>query len=101
MLPLLNAVLRAVLPAPADFLADVVTDSIEHVPGIVRAAKDPVELEDELFAFFEDVLDDLPFIETADAVELASGAVTLVGVLTKACRQAKPRPWRARRRGVA
>ena len=57
--------------------------------------------EDELFAFFEDVLDDLPFIETADAVELASGAVALVGVLTKACRQAKPRPWRARRRGVA
>lgn len=98
MLPLLHAVLRAVLPAPADFVADVVVDCFEHVPAIVKAAKDPWELDNDLYAFFEDVIDDLPFVEEEQAGELATGCVALVNVIRKACKEAKPRPWRRRKK---
>lgn len=96
MLPLLNGVLRAILPRPADFLADVVTDLVEHLPEVIHASRDEYRLEEELYDLCREVFDDLPFVDAADAADLATGATALALVVRKACAERVVKPWRKR-----
>lgn len=96
MLPLLNGVLRAILPRPADFFADVVTDLVEHLPDVLRSSHDAYQLEAEIYDLCREVFDDLPYVDAEDAADLATGATALALVIRQACADVKPKPWRKR-----
>ncbi len=79
--------LRLALPAPADWLADLVAGLVEDVPQVVRASRGgwTVALEAELRDMVADALDELPGVTDEEADQLAEAVVIVVRRIHEDC----------------
>jgi hypothetical protein len=79
--------LRLALPAPADWLADLVAGLVEDVPQVVRASRGgwTVALEAELRDMVADALDELPGVTDEEADQLAEAVVIIVRRIHEDC----------------
>jgi hypothetical protein len=96
-MPILVTVLRGVLPARLDWIAEALGDLIAHVPTVIEATPGGVWSSDAEAAVIElarDVLDEVPGLSEEDEEYLSVATAIVVRLIVTSPRKA-PR-WRAK-----
>jgi hypothetical protein len=93
--PFLVTVLRGVLPARLDWIADALGDLAAHIPSVIDATPGGVWSSDSEAAVIElarDVLDEVPGLSSEDEEYLSVATAIVVRLVVTS--QRKPRAWR-------
>jgi hypothetical protein len=96
-LPLLTTVMRGLLPAHLDWIADAVGDLADHIPTVIDATPGGVWSSDSEAAVIElcrDVFDEIPALSLQDEEDLSVAVAIIVRLIVTAPR--RQRGWRAR-----
>lgn len=96
-MPILVTVLRGVLPARLDWIAEALGDLIAHVPSVIEATPGGVWCSDAEAAVIElarDVLDEVPGLSEEDEEYLSVATAIVVRLIVTSPRKA--RGWRAK-----